>query len=150
MTLASQSETARHALPLLHVGQSQKEIFHNEALTRIDHIIMPVIETASDNPDVLVPEPGQSWLVLAPAQGEWTGHAGKIASWTENGWRYWEPKAGTHVFDRQADCFRIFHGDGWFAPTALPAPTGGTTIDVEARAAISSILGILRDFRFFP
>ncbi len=150
MTLETDSATDRHGFPLLHAGQAQKEIFHNEALVALDHIIMPVVETVADDPDSLTPEAGQSWLVSSSAPGAWAGEAGKIASWTINGWRIWEPKPGTYVFDRQADCFRIYQGSSWFVPLALSAPTGGTVIDVEARDMLVSIMEILRNFRLIP
>ena len=37
----------RFALPLLHAGQAQKEITHNEALQLIDMLLHPYAESAS-------------------------------------------------------------------------------------------------------
>ena len=33
--------------------------------------------------------------------------------------------------------------DSWQAPTSLTAPAGGATVDVEARAAIAELIGVL-------
>ena len=150
MTLSVQSVTARHKLPLLFSAQAQKEIFHNDALNAIDAALVPVVQGEASNPDALAPQPGQAWVVSVTATGIWEGHAGEIASATQNGWIFVEPKSGMLVMDLQAGCFRVFREDGWFVPNALSTVTGGTTVDVEARAAIDSIMSIIRNFRFSP
>ena len=36
-----------------------------------------------------------------------------------------------------------FEGGLWIGPAAIPAPAGGATVDVEARAAIAALLSVL-------
>jgi hypothetical protein len=43
------------------------------------------------------------------------------------------------VFDRAAQCFRRF-SDVWESPVAPAAPSGGATVDAEAREALVRIL----------
>ena len=50
-----------------------------------------------------------------------------------------EPRIGFRVFDKAANCFRHFDGS-WQRPTAPAAPSGGTTVDAEARATLANIL----------
>lgn len=38
------STTSRWQLPLLAVGQTQKEVTHNEALARVDALLVPAAE----------------------------------------------------------------------------------------------------------
>jgi len=150
MTHNVDAVTPRHKLPLLHVGQAQKEVFHNEALFLLDNLIAPVVQDVRNDPSTLSPQSGQSWLVGTAPTGDWAARDNNIASWSASGWIFTEPKAGTLVMDIHTGCFRIFQGGGWFVSNALSQVSGGTTVDNEARAAIHIIIELLRNFRFLP
>jgi hypothetical protein len=60
------------------------------------------------------------------------GHDHSLAIWSEGGWRFLPPREGMRVFDREQRCFRLF-ADIWSGFEAPALPTGGSTIDVEAR-----------------
>ncbi len=154
--------TTRHGLPLLQAGQAQKEVTHNEAVVLLDLLthaaVAALLATPPANPEV-----GQSWIVANDATGDWTGHEKALACWTEGGWRYLTPRAGMVVWQQAAGGFVWFDGGAWRAdgwPTAgllvggeqvvgpqeaaIPNPTGGATIDGEARVVIGQILSALR------
>ena len=143
--------TARFGLPLLVAGQGQKEITHNEALVLLDAIIGCVVERRDLAAPPALPAAGQSWLVPAGASGDWANRSGNIATWTDGGWRYLSPPNGATVFVK-AGRERLRRLDGLWeteAPTAVPQaavpdPTGGSTVDAEARAALSALLHRLR------
>lgn len=89
--------TARWALPLLFAGQAQKEITHNEALVLVDALLHGRVESADlDNPPG-APAIGQCWIVAGGASGDWAGHAGAVALWTDGGWRFIAPRTGLSV-----------------------------------------------------
>jgi hypothetical protein len=46
------------------------------------------------------------------------------------------------LLDRSNGQVKLYRG-GWTAPAAPAAPSGGTTIDTEARAAIAELLSVL-------
>ena len=46
------------------------------------------------------PVAGQVWLVAASPTGVFAGHAGSLAGWTADGWRFILPRDGLRVFDR--------------------------------------------------
>lgn len=151
-------ETDRLALPLIAAGQAQKEIFHNEALSRIDILLCgSVISSGLDTPPAS-PLPGECWIVGPSPTGAWTGEAGAVAGWTAAGWRFIAPRAGMSLWDEAAGGAVTHDGSDW-VPDALliggvqvvgpqrPAiadPSGGATIDVQARTAVSDILASLR------
>jgi hypothetical protein len=157
------SETsARFALPFILPGQAQKEVFHNEALTRIDAVLHAAIEGDANTPPVGGPEAGRSCLVAAGAMGAWGGQENHLASWTSGGWRFCAPVAGMLVWDKSLDAWRFWNGTAWSAGElpaakltieglqvvgprrpAVPSPSGGTIIDTEARAAVNSIIATL-------
>ena len=155
--------TARFALPLILPGQAQKELFHNEALAAIDAALHPAVEGAPLADPPPVPAPGTCWLVGAAPTGAWAGRAGSLAVWTSGGWRFVAPQPGMCAWDKAAGVARRWTGSDWSGgevaaaailvagqqvvgerQPAVPSPSGGTTIDVEARAAIDALTVALR------
>ena len=55
--------TPRFALPFILPGQAQKELFHNEALVRIDLALHPAVEGAPAAAPPADPEEGRCWVV---------------------------------------------------------------------------------------
>lgn len=132
--------TPRFALPLLGVAQAQKEVTHNEALTLIDALVHATVEAGPLNDAPAEPEAGRCWLVGAAPTGDWAGQGHAIAIWTAGGWRFVAPRAGTTVV-RLADGARLRFDDGqWVEPATIIAPSGGSTIDAEARSALSALI----------
>jgi hypothetical protein len=159
----TQDATPRWDLPLLHAGQAQKELFHNEALARIDMLLHGVVESADMTTPPESPTVGQCWIVGDGAIGAWTGQEGTIACWTGGGWRFATPRAGlaARIVDRGHDM--IHDGTGWSdgplradgiylggvrvvgaQAAAIADPAGGAVIDEDARVAIGAILAVLR------
>ena len=68
--------TARFALPLLHAGQAQKELFHNEALVLADGLLQPCVEALGLDTPPPSPAPGQCWIVGDSPTGAWAGFGG--------------------------------------------------------------------------
>jgi hypothetical protein len=142
--MSSMDESARWQLPLLAVNQMQKEVTHNEALTLIDMLLAVRVMGTPQNDPPSAPLLGQCWLVGSAPTGDWAGRAGQLAGWTAGGWRWAIPFAGMAV--RAADGRRFrYDGTVWTAPTALTPPTGGTTIDSQARDALTAVIQALKD-----
>ena len=74
------SASPRLGLPLLFAGQSQKEIFVNEAHALVDALLHAAVEGESDAPPS-APEEGECWLVGDAPSGAWTDRAGTLASY---------------------------------------------------------------------
>lgn len=155
--------TARLSLPLLQSGQAQKEIFHNEALTRLDIAVQGAAIAAGANVPPVEPVLGGCWIVGSAPEGAWTGHAGEVAGWTAGGWRFLTPIDGMRLWIGADQGFALFASGEWrFGQSygrlivegqqvvgarggAIAEPVGGVTVDVEARAAISAVLAALRE-----
>lgn len=154
----------RFALPLLHAGQAQKEITHNEALQLIDMLMRPYAESASLTVPPGGETAGESWIVAAGASGAWAGQDGNLALMTSGGWRFVVPEAGLKVFVADTGAASVFDGSAWVADaigadgyyvngqriigarlSAITDPSGGSVIDTEARNAIGSVLAALRN-----
>lgn len=133
-----ESRTARFDLPLLFAGQAQKEGFVNEMAARIDAMLHTAIEAEQAAPPTS-PLDGQAWLIAATPSGVWTGKAGQIAARQAGNWLYFVPRHGLRLFNRATGQFIQYTG-AWAAPSRPPAPSGGTVIDAEARAAIAALI----------
>ncbi|WP_423606501.1 DUF2793 domain-containing protein [Sphingomonas sp. MS122] len=155
--------TARFALPLLHAGQAQKELFHNEALLIADMLMQPCVEALGRAAPPADPVAGQCWIVGDSPEGAWAGSAGALALWTEGGWRFVAPREGMAVWvagdelvarhvagawhaGRLAAAQLVIDGEQVVGPRepAIDEPDGGSVVDAEARAAIEAILQALR------
>lgn len=157
------ANTPRNIFPLLAAGQAQKEVTHNEALMLADILIQPAIESAAFTNPPLFPTAGQCWLVASPASGAWAGKEGHLAAWSESGWIFIAPRTGLETTDlSNGQCVR-YDGTAWTSgvikassvqiagqqvlasrQTAISNPTGGETIDSQARITINNILSALR------
>ena len=154
--------TPRFALPFILPGQAQKELFHNEALARIDLALHPAVEGAPLDAPPAEPQDGQCWIVAAAATGAWSGRDGRLAMWSEGGWRFLPPAPGTMAWNKAASLPLLWDGAQWREGALLcsglmvngvqvvgprqagvPSPSGGTIIDEEARAAIGALTAAL-------
>ncbi|MDG2534470.1 DUF2793 domain-containing protein [Sphingomonas sp. HITSZ_GF] len=154
--------TDRLALPLLAAGQAQKEMYHNEALLRLDMMTQAAAEGFGTDAPPTEPHPGQCWIIGDAPEGDWTGHAGEIAGWSENGWRFVTPREGMQLWLGETAGFALFRSGIWQCSEAygrlfvegvqivgsradgIAEPVGGTVVDAEARAAVSAVLVALR------
>ena len=144
--------TARHALPNLYVGQSQKEVTHNEALVRIDALLHPVVDAiAAAAPEGLTnASDGYCWLIGSAPTGLWAARPGQIARWSGGSWRYILPVAGMAVWLRSGGKRLFYIAGAWVEPSAISNPDSGAIIDAESRNAIVAILDHLRQISNIP
>ncbi|WP_372733229.1 DUF2793 domain-containing protein [Novosphingobium sp.] len=73
--------------------QAQKETTVNEALVAIDFLLASAVEGVVAAPPA-TPLVGQAWIVGAAPTGAFAGHSGKIAGWTQGGWRFFSTRRG--------------------------------------------------------
>jgi hypothetical protein len=135
------NRTPRFDLPLLFAGQAQKEGFVNEITARLDALLHCVIEAEQAAPPAS-PVDGRSWLVGAGASGAWSGKAGQIAMRQAGNWLFAEPRDGMRLLNRTTGQDVLFNS-GWQVASRPAQPSGGTTIDTEARTAIAAVIASL-------
>lgn len=159
--------TDRYALPLLQTGQAQKDVTHNDAIGAIDNLLHLAVEaTVASRP--VAPVAGQCWIIAPAATGVWAGHDGHIAAFTSAGWSELLPRDGCLAWDKEAGVFAVFQNGSWNADhwpvraltisgrsvlgplvTGASAASGGSVIDVEARASLGRLLTGLQALGLF-
>lgn len=154
--------SARFALPLIQSGQAQKELYHNEALTLLDVALHPTVQAVAVNTPPTAPAPGQCWIVGASPSGAWAGQAQAIAGWTAGGWRFVAPVEGMLAWVVADGLWARRATSGWVLgelaassvkiggvqvvgarQAAVAAPSGGSTVDAEARTALAAVIAAL-------
>lgn len=135
------SRSPRLGLPLLFAGQTQKEAFVNESLVRLDALVNCAVEAAGTAPPT-APQDGQCWLIAAGATGAWAGREGSIAIYQQGQWLFQSPHDGLQILNRTTGQIINYAGT-WREAAKPPQPTGGTTVDVQARTAISALIDSL-------
>lgn len=135
------SASARFALPFLFAGQTQKEFFVNEALARIDALLHSSVLGEEDAPPA-EPVDGDCWIVGTNPTGDWAGQAENLACRQASAWVFILPTKGMRVYDHSAGQYACFDG-GWQRAGGVAAPAGGSTADLEARAAIAELISAL-------
>ncbi len=138
-------------------------MFHNEALQILDVLVAAAVEGLPLAPPPASPAVGSCYIVGTSPTGAWSGHAHKLAAWTSGGWRFIAPRDGMSVYVKSDGNTALYHGGAWEIGTlsgsqvlisgqkvlgsrsaAIVAPAAGTTVDLEARAAIGEILAAMR------
>ncbi|MDE1916928.1 MAG: DUF2793 domain-containing protein [Sphingomonadales bacterium] len=147
-TLTFSSTSPRLGLPMLFSGQSQKETYVNEAHSLIDALAQCAIEGSASTPPGS-PVNGTNWLVTSGATGDWSGQDGKIACYQSGNWLFAAPFDGLRIFDRSSHQFTHYSG-GWQSAGAVSAPSGGTTIDTQARSALANLVSALQTAGILP
>lgn len=153
----------RLGLPFIAAGQIDKSTTHNEALALVDMAVATAVDGVLADSPPAIPADGECHIVGANPQGAWAGHAHALAGFTGGGWRFIEATAGLTAIVKATGEAATFRSGSWEigqvkAATVMVAgeqvvgprlasiadPSGGTIVDVEARAGIAAILNRLR------
>lgn len=153
----------RLSLPFVSPGQAQKELYHNEALQILDFLVATAVEEPPRNDPPDPATAGTCFIVGTSPTGNWSGNANAIAAYTSAGWRFAAPVEGMVAWIKSVSLFANYAGGAWQVGTvwgsklviggnqvvgpqaaAIVDPAGGSTVDAEARLAVSSILTALR------
>ena len=156
-------KTARHNMPYIIQSQSQKEVTHNAALDLLDFYLNPVIESHALNIPPASPAQGQMWIVAAEGAGDWQGEDYKIAYFSQGSWNFFTPFEGQSVWMKSPKYHAIYTGGSWEygimrgneiriwglktlanRGNAISDVSGGSNIDIEARAAVNALLSLCR------
>jgi hypothetical protein len=144
-------------------GQAQKELFHNEALQVLDCVAAASVEEPPRNDLPASAAEGATYIIGAAPTGVWSGKAGQLANMSAGGWRFVVPTDGMSALVKTNGLRAEYRSGGWAIGTvtaervevggmqvlgaqgaAIASPSGGSTVDAEARSAIGLVLAAMR------
>jgi hypothetical protein len=152
-------------IPFLAAQQLQPEITHNEAILLLQLMQSGVISSGTNTPPGS-PADGDSYIVGTSPTGAWGGRANALAIFYSGSWRFVPDRnsngtvisigarqEGLMVWNKALNALMVWSGSSWGTKyllsgpqdIAISDPTGGGTVDAEARSAIVSILAALRN-----
>ena len=88
------SNTTQLGLPLVQAAQAQKHVTVNEALARLDGLVLLTIQSQSIAMPPAVMIDGTCYAVPIGAVNEWAGQDGKLAVARNGGWDFVPPQRG--------------------------------------------------------
>ena len=106
------------------------------------------IEGQADSPPA-TPINGSCWLVGATPTGDWIGYANQLACRNGGNWLFFAPKDGMRLLNRATGQEQRYFGS-WKVPSRPATPSGGATIDSEARSAIAALIASLTEAGVIP
>ena len=118
------TDTARLGLPLLAGGQAQKHITVNEALERLDGLVMLCLESISLATPPAVVRDGVAYGVPEGAVNDWAGAEGQIAIGANGGWVFATPARGWRAFVAAEGAFALHSGVAWVLGAATLSQHG--------------------------
>ncbi|MDF2232965.1 DUF2793 domain-containing protein [Albimonas sp. CAU 1670] len=131
------AETANLDLPLLSDSQARKHITVNEALTRLDHLVMMAAISRTLATPPVSPADGNRYIVPTGASGAWAGRTSDVAIFVNGGWDFITPLTGwrAYVEDEAAE---VVHAAGVWSVLTLPAAPSGAITVVEFEHQLSA------------
>jgi hypothetical protein len=154
-------ETPRLALPLLAAGQSQKDVTHNDALLALDRLVALLAVSRSQTVPPATAAIGDVHIVPSAGASAWGQPAGTLMHWQDAGWLPLHPRDGQIVLVADENIVLVHRG-GWqedwpvaglavggrtllsAPPAVIVPPSGGSTVDAQARSAIGDLILILQ------
>lgn len=118
-------ETANLGLPLLSGGQASKHVTMNEALARIDTLLLLSVRSWTTPTPPPASVEGDRFVVPTGGQGDWSGQDLRLAVRINGGWDFSEPRPGWRAFVEDEGGEIVFSQGVWqrLIPPVVPTET---------------------------
>lgn len=107
------SNTPNLQLPFLDANQNQKHVTHNAALSILDVVVNPKVESNALSAPPGSPGDGKCWIVGAGSTGAWVGKDLQIAAWQDGAWAFYAPRAGVIAYAANLGTSLQWTGTAW-------------------------------------
>lgn len=107
------TDTLHLGLPLIATAQAQKHVTHNEALHRLDALVMLAVVDRDLVAPPASPAEGDRYLVRAIGSGAFAGHDNAIAHYIDGGWEFYAPATGWLCWIADESVLVTWHAGAW-------------------------------------
>jgi len=130
------TNSVKHNLPYLSVGQSYKEVSHNEALAILDILLAGVCSSIESTP----PSTSNGLIVLVAASGttgDFVGNENKIAYYLNDigDWTYSIPVTGQEITVTGTNTTYRYSGSAWTPMNGIYTPTLTNVTNINSSTA---------------
>ncbi|MGY6409693.1 MAG: DUF2793 domain-containing protein [Alkalilacustris sp.] len=119
--------TPRLDLPLVQPAQAQKHVTVNEALLRLDCMMMLTLETRDAITPPAEPTEGQAFGLGPVPAGVWEGQGGRVAVFLGGGWVFMTPRRGWQAWIADDNVTALHDGTQWRASALALSQSGATS-----------------------
>ena len=125
-------------LAYLAPAQAQKHVTVNEGLAELDVLVhCAVLGRDRVEPPATAAE-GDRWLLGTAPGGEWSGQAGRLASWRNGGWAFSQPRPGWRVYDLSTDTLIVLSAAGVWQPLGGGSGAAPTELQEATRIGLGT------------
>lgn len=107
------SDTPNIGLPLIAAAQAQKHVTHNEAIDRLDRLVMLSVVSRQLSAPPPSPAANARYAVAGSGSGDWAGKGGRIAVAEGGAWSFLTPKAGWIAYVEDEATLSVYTGTQW-------------------------------------
>lgn len=134
------TETAQLRLPLVQAAQAQKHVTVNEALARLDGLVLLALQSRGLAAPPLVAAESACYGVPIGAVNEWSGMDGQLAIRRNGGWDFLPPQRGWRALIMDEGVHAVHDGGDWRAGflTLSPKNAGMAAKVIEFDHTIAS------------
>jgi len=115
----------------------------------LDGMVHCAIEGQTSTPPT-TPADGTAWLIGTTPTGDWVGKAGYLALRQSGQWLFVQPRDGMRLLERSSGQDIRRAAGVWKIPSVPSAASGGSVIDIEARAMLNAVVTAMRQSGVFP
>mgnify|MGYP000437999560 CR=1 FL=1 len=116
------TDTAQLGLPLVQPAQAQKHVTVNEALARLDGLVLLTVQSQSVATPPAVVSDGVAYAVPIGAVNEWAGQDGNLAIGRNGGWDFVTPRRGWRALIADQGMQALYDGSAWRAGQITLSP----------------------------
>jgi len=143
------SNSPRLSVPYLSVGQSQKEVTHNEGINRLDALVQTAVESMA----LTAPPSGTEgilYVVGNGATGAWVGKDKYLAQYIGGAWAFFLPFEGMRIWNKATFEAVVYKAGSWFNEVTAAGKIGffGTAPIVKTTVALNNADGAIGALTF--
>jgi hypothetical protein len=109
------SDSTNLQLSYLDGAQAQKHVTVNEALRKLDALVLLAIEDKDLSAPPGSPADGARYIPKATATGLWSGKENYVAHYVDGAWEFYPPREGFIAYIRDEDQLYLHNCTAWVA-----------------------------------